>query len=110
MDIYDRDGKPITLEEWAENRQSLEDKRVEYTELEGHQVSTVWLGLDHNFSGEGPPLIFETMVFPSDGWGELDCNRYATLGEAKMGHYQMVNKWVMHLGGTNREHICPRGN
>lgn len=26
-------------------------------------VSTVFLGVDHNFTGEGPPMVFETMIF-----------------------------------------------
>ena len=26
-------------------------------------ISTVFLGIDHNFNLEGPPLLFETMIF-----------------------------------------------
>ena len=50
-------------------------------------VSTVWLGMDHSF-GDGPPLIFETMVFG----GELDqeCDRYTTEEQAQQGHAAMV--------------------
>lgn len=41
-------------------------ERVAFTELaEGCEVSTVFLGLDHRFSDEGPPLVFESMAF----WG-----------------------------------------
>lgn len=49
-------------------------------------VSTVFLSLDHNFSGHGPPLLFETMAFglPEDAT-EL-CERYATWAEAEAGH------------------------
>lgn len=32
------------------------------------RVSTVFLGLDHRFGGEGPPILFETMIFG----GKLD--------------------------------------
>jgi hypothetical protein len=51
------------------------------------EVSTVLLVIDHNF-GEGPPLIFETMVFggPHDEWME----RYSTEAEAKAGHDRVV--------------------
>lgn len=47
-------------------------------------VSTVFLGCDHNWSGEGPPVLFETMVFG----GPLDEEqvRYCTLAEARAGH------------------------
>lgn len=50
-------------------------------------VSTIFLGLDHNFSG-GEPILFETMIFggPLDGeqW------RYHTYDEAKRGHVEAV--------------------
>ena len=50
-------------------------------------VSTVFLGLDHNW-GDGPPILFETMVFG----GELDEEgaRYATWDEAEKGHDRIV--------------------
>jgi hypothetical protein len=46
-------------------------------------VSTVFLGLDHSF-GEGPPQLFETMIFG----GEHDeyQERYSTWDEAEAGH------------------------
>ena len=49
----------------------------------GIHVSTVFLGLDHSF-GEGPPLVFETMIFG----GELDQyqERYSTYQQAEAGH------------------------
>ncbi len=31
--------------------------------LDGVLVSTVFLGLDHNWSGTGEPILFETMIF-----------------------------------------------
>jgi hypothetical protein len=30
------------------------------------EVSTVFLGLDHRFLGEGPPILWETRVFGSE--------------------------------------------
>lgn len=72
--VYYPDGKPILSDElmpanlkWAllfEQR----DRIVGQTKtLYGEKLSTVWLGLDHNFFGIGPPLIFETMLFaPAD--------------------------------------------
>ena len=46
--------------EWFENR---ENRIVRQDEENGVRVSTVFLGIDHNWSGEGPPVLFETMVF-----------------------------------------------
>ena len=96
MDMYfGRDGKPISMREWVDVVQNRpEEKFVAKTELDsGRVVSTVWLGLNHNF-GDGPPMIFETMVFPQqNNWGEEDMERYSTLEEAKEGHERMVDKW-----------------
>ena len=52
------------------------------------RVSTVFLGLDHNFLPGGPPLLWETMIFggPLDGeeW------RYGSRNEAIAGHGEAV--------------------
>lgn len=51
-------------------------------------VSTVFLGVDYGF-GEGPPLVFETMLFTND---ERDDSiwHYATWNEAIAGHNAVV--------------------
>ncbi|HXM32269.1 MAG TPA: hypothetical protein VN921_01355 [Chthoniobacterales bacterium] len=58
--------------------------------IPGVQVSTVFLGLDHNFGRDGGPMLFETMVFG----GELDEEqvRYSTWKEAEAGHKEMVRR------------------
>ncbi len=52
-------------------------------------ISTVFLAIDHSF-GDGPPLLFETMVFG----GELDQSqeRYSTWDEAEAGHKAWVER------------------
>lgn len=106
MDWYDRQGRPITMEEAEPLLIDVAYKRVAVTEIGPYTVSTVWLGLDHNYRG-GPPLIFETMVFTSSAWREenmrlpighpdrealldIDCQRYCTEDEAVTGHRQLV--------------------
>lgn len=87
VDYYDRDGSPLTRDEWA-RKFTYEYKRVELTELgDGVVVSTVWLGMNHNW-GEGAPLIFETLVMG----GEFDewMDRYATEEDARRGHAEVV--------------------
>jgi hypothetical protein len=56
--------------------------------IEGVEVSTVFLGMDHNFWDEGPPLLFETMVFG----GPLDSRltRCSTWEEAEDQHRVMM--------------------
>lgn len=39
------------------------NRRVKRTVIGEICVSTVFLGLDHNFSDEGEPILFETMIF-----------------------------------------------
>jgi hypothetical protein len=54
------------------------------------QVSTVFLGLDHNWNDSGAPLLFESMVFggPLDG----ECYRYASWDDALAGHAMLVDE------------------
>ena len=53
------------------------------------RVSTVFLGLDHQHF-DGPPLLFETMVFVGEHGDEME--RYSTWDEAVAGHDAMVAK------------------
>lgn len=84
---YDMQGNPMELLTWAKLFESAE-RRIGQNIIGYVEVSTVWIGLDHNMSGCGPPLIFETMVFggPHDQWQA----RYATLAEAEAGHAVVV--------------------
>lgn len=54
----------------------------------GVRVSTVFIGLDHNFNprltGEVNPILFETMIF--GGKHNLYQERYSTWEEAEIGH------------------------
>ena len=84
--------KECSLLEWAEWMERAIEAQpdrhiVQKTTIGDHEVSTVFLGLDHNW-GSGPPLLWETMVFP-----ECDeCDRYSTLAEARAGHQAMCRK------------------
>ena len=90
---YDRNGKPITRDEWATRSHDRKEQRVGLTTVDKYQISTVWLGLDHS-DGAGPQLIFETMVFNwrlrKDRWLDLYCARYSTEAEAIAGHEHVV--------------------
>src|SRR5437773_1498037 len=50
-------------------------------------VSTIFLGLNHQFFEDAPPLLFETMVF-RNGHGD-EQERYTTWHEAEQGHEHM---------------------
>jgi hypothetical protein len=86
---YDRGGRPIDVHRWAELYESSNDRRVAADDLPGGVlVSTVFLGIDHNFDPAGPPLIFETMVF--GGPYDQETWRYATEAQALATHRQIV--------------------
>ena len=98
MDMYklvDNIPVPCTVEEWGEMHRS--NRSVGKTELpDGNIVSTVFLGLDHNHSRTGDPILFESMLFPAGSAIEEDMERYCTWDEAVEGHWKMVEKH----GGT----------
>ena len=88
---YILDGKRAVaagLMVWARWYETA-DRKVANTERKGIRVSTVFLGLDHGW-GEGPPQIFETLVFGGEHDGDMD--RYATWEEAEAGHAAMCAK------------------
>lgn len=66
------------------------DRQVAETIQGDVRVSTVFLGLDHNHWGRGPPILFESMAFV--GHDSVDLNRYSTWEEAEKGHRRMVAK------------------
>ena len=80
------------LIEWAKAFEN-NNRIIKQTELpNGKYISTVFLGIDHNFGG-GTPLLFETMVFPRKGeWNDVDSERYETIFNAELGHEDMVRK------------------
>lgn len=91
-DMYDRQGQRITMQRWGELHSDMSYKRVAETAVGPYWISTVWLGMDHRW-GQGPPLIFETMVFAPDEvtlGPEIECRRYSTEAEALAGHDETV--------------------
>ena len=77
------------------------DRRVAQDQLpDGVIVSTVFLGLDHRFVGDGPPLLFETMIFGGQHDGYQD--RYATWTEAECGHRLALTIAQAASGGSGK--------
>lgn len=86
----DANGEPQPCDdliEWARWFETAE-RHVAHDLDEGDgnrrvRVSTVFLGVDHNFR-DGPPLLWETMIFggPHDGYQR----RYSSRDAAYAGH------------------------
>lgn len=87
-EYYVLDGKTAkvaTRDEWAQwLKDSRDKKRIASTEYgDDIRVSTVFLGLNHAW-GDGPPMIFETMIF--GGEHSDDQVRCSTYEEAEAQH------------------------
>lgn len=78
--------------EWAKWMEcKRHNSRVAETMIGDVYVSTVFLGLDHDFSEkEHVPILFETLVFGGPLDQEMD--RYCTWDEAVAGHNAMVER------------------
>jgi hypothetical protein len=78
-----------SLRKWARWFEEFGNRRVAETQVGDRRVSTVFLGLDHQFLDTGPPLLFETMIFgpySSDDYQE----RCSTWQEAEEQHARAV--------------------
>ena len=86
---YILDGhNPVVCDDllmWARWFES-HDRRIARTVIGPYTVSTVFIGIDHQW-GDGRPLLFETLVFAND---DRVCDermeRYSTWDEAVAGH------------------------
>jgi hypothetical protein len=91
-DWFDKDGEPLPVLVASDLLADMEYKSVKQDVFvydgEPVTVSTVWLGLDHNWWPDRAPLIFETMIF--GGKLDLECWRYSTEEQALAGHADAV--------------------
>jgi hypothetical protein len=87
----DKSISPCTGEEWADQFEK-ENRHVADEEFMGKRISTVWSGLDHDYSNIGPPLLFETMVFDKSG-NDIYCKRHSFWEDAELGH-ERAKQWV----------------
>ena len=108
--VLGSDGRtPVPCDMWtwgaaAENRRNYERDPwcVGQTKwADGAALSTVFLGLDHQWGDEGPPILFETMLFDDDEddyqtrcstWDEaLVMHRAGVLWAVENGHGQPIS-------------------
>lgn len=63
--ILNEQGEPVKEPDLLKWGRSFEiSNRIVKQEMIGDvQVSTVFLGLDHNWASDGPPVLWESMVF-----------------------------------------------
>lgn len=100
----------IEFGRWYENAKRHIGNTIVFGGQQTVRISTVFLGLDHNYYDDGPPLVFETMVFDSaysnhavEDEGIDACIRYPSLEEAWHGHEAAVAECLGRYGGRRRE-------
>lgn len=86
----------LTWGAWFEGR---DNRRVAATKWRDVWISTVFLGLDHSFTG-GTPILFETMIF--GGPADQHQWRCATWAEAEAQHAHAVERAHAHKNRTRR--------
>jgi hypothetical protein len=103
-EFFDRNGKRMSLMQWAKAHDDPGYRVLGSHTVGNLWVSTVWLGIDHDFMNmfrdpPAPPLIFESAIFVvpegDDNWQSLELRRYRTEHEAMIGHTDLV-----HLANT----------
>jgi hypothetical protein len=93
MDKYILIGRDVKrcddIHEWGKWFQNADRHIGEDLFSDGARVSTVFLGLDHRSLDDGPPVLFETMIFggPHNEWQD----RYCTYDEAEAGHKRVCD-------------------
>ena len=82
----------IVWAKWMGNNKP--ELRVAETFVRGYRVSTIFLGVDHNWTG-GDPILFETMIF---GAGSLDQEqiRSCTYNGAERIHEKTIEGIIEH--------------
>lgn len=88
IQLYDRSGEPVDTARWCLLFSDTRYQVLRQDQIGFYFLSTVWTGIDRGF-GEGPPLIFETMVFGPGNWGE-EQRLYSSEQEALAGHEEIA--------------------
>jgi hypothetical protein len=88
--ILDEKGRPVQVDlfTWAEWFGTA-DKTICQETIAQNWVSTIFLGIDHNWVPHGPPILWETMTFGA----KLDRETLRCAGskeQAEAMHEQMV--------------------
>ena len=101
--LPDHSVQMVDLLTWAMFFEDHDARRVGEDFVASYRISTVFLGIDHNFfgvrtRGKHVPILFETMIFgPDDDALDLHCRRYATWDEAVAGHRETVAMVARHV-------------
>lgn len=100
---FDRQGNPITPGTWSRLLADFEYRQVAADAAGQFWVSTVWLGLNHDFFMHHAPMIFETMVFPGKQDEEGIASFREVFGPWRYSSEQEARRWHQAIVGKLRE-------
>jgi hypothetical protein len=104
-EYYDRKGNEISMVRWSMLWRKNTYLIIKQEHVGDYWISTVWLGINHNFMRDGPPLIFETMVFKGKE-SDLASERYSTEEEALAGH-ERIKQEILLIESADLTKNCP---
>jgi hypothetical protein len=85
---------PANVFEFGSFFEDGKNRIIKQETINNKLVSTVFMGINHNFTPGGKLKVFETMVFENDDFKDLYQDRYSTYEEALSGHENAV-QWVL---------------
>lgn len=91
--ILDENGEPkavSNINDWAEWLESASTV-LRHTRIGSGFVSTVFLAINYNFMGSGPPILWETMIFDLPELADYQ-RRYPSAKAALDGHALAVER------------------
>ena len=104
--ILDEQRRPVPVEDtlvWGRWFQDFKNRRVAHDEIVWRytglnvvedlvvRVSTIFLGIDHDYGFSGRPLLWETMVFEHPSGGDFQ-QRFTTEADALAYHQELVRR------------------
>lgn len=97
--ILDASHNPVAVDAltWAAWFETIDNRRVAEDIGEDRKgkwrLSSICLGFNHSF-GNGPPILFETMLFRQDGSADdhCDCWRFSSWEDCMGFHRRMVGQ------------------
>jgi hypothetical protein len=110
---YDRQGRPMTLHQWAEKFQDEEYTHIARDVIGPDEpldpaplitVSTFWLGVNPNWRHD-EPLIYETLII--GGGHDATGMRYASEKQAREGHRRVVDELRAGRGARDVRRLAP---
>jgi hypothetical protein len=109
--ILDHERRPVPcndLQRWGEFMEDINNRRVAITVITDKvHVSTVFIGLNHRFTGDGPPILFETMIF---GGPDQVQWRYSSWDDAETGHAAAVRitRAALEMDAARRKQLAQK--